>query len=291
MGQGRNRGISTVIKNARVLLVFLPRENEAASLVSHACCRESDWKRAGEVLHEQPGVDRRSPVLLVLRAQAGQQAVEKCALDFSKAKCVGSERGETGQQVREAGRGGHCNEELYREPAPSQRFGQRDRDPSRHAPAENDDLRRQRMSLLIARDSLSVLLRPIRDRERRPGLLERRCAERVCQRKRRKARLLQPVEQEIGGPAFRVTIGDAGENAPTRYEDDERRALAAALEPNQRRIAGCDLDCFVWVQVSSPVAARRGSRTPFKGFCLLEVFVKCCQRANVSQIELMMLVP
>jgi hypothetical protein len=79
----RDPGISTVIKNARVLLVFLPPENEAASLVSHARCRESDWKRAGEVLREQAGVDRRLPVLLVLRAQAGQQAVEKCALDFN----------------------------------------------------------------------------------------------------------------------------------------------------------------------------------------------------------------
>jgi hypothetical protein len=49
------------------------------------------------------------------------------------------------------------------------------------------------MSLLIARDGLSGLLCPIRDGERRPGLLERCCAERVCQRERRKARLLQPV--------------------------------------------------------------------------------------------------
>jgi hypothetical protein len=116
------------------------------------------------------------------------------------------------------------------------------------------------MSLLIARDDLGALLRPIRDGERRPGLLERRCAERVCQPDRGKARLLQPVEQEIGGPAFRVTIGDAGENAPTRYEDDERRALAAFLEPDQGRISGCGLDCFIWVQVSSPVAARGGAR-------------------------------
>jgi hypothetical protein len=72
--------------------------------------------------------------------------------------------------------------------------------------------------------------------------------------------LLQPVEQEIGGPAFRVTIGNAGENAPTRYEDNERRALAAFLEPDQRRIAGCGLNCLIWVQVSSPVAARGGAR-------------------------------
>src|SRR5271156_2818312 len=116
------------------------------------------------------------------------------------------------------------------------------------------------MSLLIARDGLSALLRPIRDGERRPGLLERRCAERICQRERRKARLLQPAEQEIGGPAFRVTIGNAGENAPTRYEGDERRVLAAFLEPDQRRIAGCGLNCLIWVQVSSPVAARGGPR-------------------------------
>jgi hypothetical protein len=68
------------------------------------------------------------------------------------------------------------------------------------------------------------------------------------------------VEQEIGGPAFRVTIGNAGENAPTRYEDNERRALAAFLEPDQRRIAGCGLNCLIWVQVSSPVAARGGAR-------------------------------
>ena len=131
-----------------------------------------------------------SPVLLVLHAQAGQQAVEKCALDFNKATDVGGERRETGQQVREPGRGGHYNEELDPEPAPSQRLGERYRDPSRHAPAENDDVRRQRMSLLIARDGLSALLRPIRDGERRPGLLERRCAERVCRRERRKTRLL-----------------------------------------------------------------------------------------------------
>jgi hypothetical protein len=44
-----------------------------------------------------------------------------------------------------------------------------------------------------------------------------------------------------------MTIGHARENAPSGHEHDERSACTGFVEPDKRRIAARNLDCFAGI--------------------------------------------
>src|ERR1700691_1225155 len=70
------------------------------------------------------------------------------------------------------------------------------------------------------------------------------------------------MAQEIGWPAFRMTVGYARKDSPTCDEDGERRTSFVLFKSNERRKAGACLHRLVGIHPLTPERSVRERSAP-----------------------------